>query len=382
MIPNPVHVPVSTSLLQEHLAALPTTAGVYSLRIGDNPPHLTSCPNLRKRITRLLDSSYTLGKRLQENLAEVQCWPTGSKLESALVMYRLVKQHFPNDYMKRLRLRPPHFVALTGGSGFPRLAALRDLPRSERNAGIWGPFPSHDAADYYQEQAASLFQLRRCTEVLAPHEDHPGCIYGEMHQCLRPCQAHVSREEYASEAERVREFLLSNGRTLTASLTAARTRASDAMDFEAAAQLHKRMEKVQAAAAARDKVVAELGEFNGVALTRGLASQEFRLWPMSQGCWQEPVVLDCAQQAERPRPLDMEIRERLTECLNTSSGPHHAAEDLAIFARWYFSSWRDGEWFSFRRLSDLNYRKLVRTLSNMAKEVAANTVRVTPGSNT
>lgn len=382
MIPNPVHVPVSPNTSPVHLAAaVPQTAGVYSLRIGDNPPHLSSCPNLRKRITRLLDSSYTLGKRLHENLAEVMCWPTGSKLESGLVMYRLVKQHFPNDYMKRLRLRLPHFVALAAGSGFPRLMGVRDLPRAENSAGIWGPFPSRDAAEYYQEQAVALFQLRRCTEILSPHEDHPGCIYGEMNQCLRPCQAHVSREEYASEAERVSEFLQSNGRTLTASLSEARTRASEGMDFEAAAQLHKRIEKVQAAIAARDKVVAELNEFNGVALTRGLTPEEFRLWPMLQGCWQEPVVLHCAWQAERLRPLDVEIRERLAERLSTAPCPHPSTEDIAIFSRWYFSSWRDGDWFPFRDLRDLNYRKLVRTLSNMAKEAMATTIPANPGSN-
>jgi len=371
MIPNPVHVSVHPAPSPEQLAALPHTSGLYSLRIGSNPPHLAWCPNLRKRVSRLLDSSYTLRERLRENLADIECWPTGSKLESALLMYRLVKHHFPNDYMKRLRLRLPHFVALANGGGFPRLAGVRDLSRKEASAGIWGPFPSRDAAEYYQEQAVSLFQLRRCTETLSPHEDHPGCIYGEMNQCLRPCQAHVSKEEYASEARRMRDFLATNGRSLTSSLSEARTRACDEMDFEAAAQLHKRIERVQAAIAVRDKVVAELDEFNGVALTRTSTPQEFRLWPMAQGYWQEPVVLDCAWQAERPRPLDMEIRERLTDRLSQTRNEGRQIENLAIFSRWYFSSWRDGDWFPFRNLNDLNYRKLVRTLSNMAKENAA-----------
>ena len=46
-----------------------------------------------------------------------------------------------------------------------------------------------------------LFQLRRCQEDLAPSPGHPGCIYGEMGKCLRPCQEAVSREEYAGEVE-------------------------------------------------------------------------------------------------------------------------------------------------------------------------------------
>ena len=227
MIPNPVHIPVHPAPCPEQLAALPSTSGIYDLRVGNNPPHLAWCPNLRKRVTRLLDSSYTLGERLREKLAGIECWPTGSKLESALLMHRLVKHYFPNDYMKRLRLRLPHFVVLTPGGGFPRLAGIRDISRKESTADIWGPFPSRDAADYYQEQAVSLFQLRRCTETLSPHEDHPGCIYGEMNQCLRPCQAHVGKEEYGSEAKRMRDFLSTDGRSLTSSLSEARTRACD-----------------------------------------------------------------------------------------------------------------------------------------------------------
>lgn len=371
MIPNPVYVSVHSVSCPEQLAALPPASGIYALRVGNNPPHLSWCPNLRKRISRLLDSSYTFRERIRENLADIECWPTGSKLESALLMHHLAKHYFPNDYMKRLRLRIPYFVALADGGGFPRLTEVRDLSRKDASAGTWGPFPSRDAAEYYGEQTVSLFQLRRCTETLLPHENHPGCIYGEMNQCLRPCQARVSKEEYASEAKRVRDFLATNGRSLTASLAEARTRACDEMDFEMAAQLHRRIEKAQAATAARDKVVMEVNEFNGVALTRGVASHEFRLWPIWQSRWQHPVALDCAWQAERPRPLDVEIRERLAERLAQTQSEGPQIEDLAIFSRWYFSSWRDGEWFPFRSLNDLNYRKLVRALSAMAKANAA-----------
>lgn len=367
MIPNPVHVSVHSPQLAGQLAALPSTSGIYSLCIPGKPPHFSWCPNLRKRVTRLLDPSYTLLGRIRQSLAQIDCWPVGSKLESALLLHRLVKQNFPNDYMKRLRVRPPHFLALLDGDGFPRFAAVRDLSRHANGTSIWGPFPSRDAAEFYLEQAVSLFQLRRCSETLSPHPDHPGCIYGEMNQCLRPCQAHVGIEEYASEAKRARDFLLTNGKSLTASLSQARARASEEMDFELAAQIHKRIEKVQAASAARDKVVTELNEFNGVALTPGSSPQTLNLWPLWTGFWQEPIALDCAPNSARPRPLDIEIRERLEERLKQPVQESRRIEDLAIFSRWYFSSWREGEWFPFRTLSDLSYRKLVRALSTMAK---------------
>ncbi|HSU33340.1 MAG TPA: hypothetical protein VLJ11_19085 [Bryobacteraceae bacterium] len=368
MISQSVHIQVHFDNSAEQIANLPLTPGIYLLQTPGKPPHLSWCPNLRKRITRLLDPSYTLVRRIRESMAQIECWPAGSKLESMLLMCRLAKQYFPHDYMKRTRLRLPTFLAILDGNGFARLAVVRDVPRKDAGAGLWGPFPSREAAEWYGEEVSALFQLRRCTDVLAPHAEHPGCIYGEMNQCLRPCQARVSIEEYKSEEVRVRQFLADNGKSTTAALSEARDQASQAMDFEQAALIHKRIEKIQAAISARDKTVFEVREFNGVALTGGGAEQEFKLWPMWQGLWQPPVVLDFTPAGDRRKPLDVEIRERLTESFANPWQDGQQAEDLAVFSRWYFSSWRDGEWFPFRSLNNLNYRKLVRELSKMSKD--------------
>ena len=45
-------------------------------------------------------------------------------------------------------------------------------------------------------------------------------------------------------------------------------------------------------------------------------------------------------------------------------------EYLAILARWYYSSWRDGEWFAFDSLENLPYRKLVHAISRVAHKAA------------
>ena len=41
-------------------------------------------------------------------------------------------------------------------------------------------------------------------------------------------------------------------------------------------------------------------------------------------------------------------------------------DHLALLARWYYSSWRDGEWLGFAQRSELPYRKLVRAISRVA----------------
>ena len=268
----------------------------------------------------------------------------------------------------------PWFVAMISEDGFPRLSIQNSTPA--RHSQVFGPFRTRDLASEYEQRTLGLFQMRRCTESLKPTPDHPGCIYGEMNQCLRPCQAAVTREEYASEAARVSEFLATNGKNLETALLMARDRAAEATDFEQAAYLHKRLERVQESATARDAAITQLDRFNGVALTRGTRPREFRLWPLFGGFWQEPLTLDFPAEHSYATSLDRELKEKLAAALATPICEGNKLEALAIFSRWYYSSWRDGEWFPFRAMEDLNYRKLVRQISNWIKQDAATPTHV------
>jgi excinuclease ABC subunit C len=259
----------------------------------------------------------------------------------------------------------PWFVSLILEDPFPRLAVVNRIPK--RSTSLYGPFQSRDLAQKYEQELLGLFQIRRCVESLDPHPEHPGCIYGEMNLCIRPCQCAVSSEEYASEVQRVAEFLSTNGRNAVGALSAARDRACEATDFEQAAQLHKRIEKVTAAAATRDVIIAEAHELQGIALTRGIGRRQLKLWRMSEGYWQEPLTLDFSMEEAGAKSLDHDLRERLNTALGETTRSGKRLEDLAIFARWYYSSWRDGHWFPFRSLNDLNYRRLVREISNILK---------------
>ncbi len=334
------------------------------------PPHVGSCLNLKRRLTRLLVPSYTaVGSgfaRLFQKATAVSCWPAGSRLEASLLAYQITREHFPNDYLKRLRLRLPWFVALTSGDPFARLEIInRPAPR---HSAAYGPFSSRDAAQRYEQEVLGLFQIRRCTERLAPAAGHPGCIYGEMNQCLRPCQCAVSLDEYDNEVRRLGDFLATNGKTAAAALATARDKASVELDFEQAAQLHKRMEKVTAASACRDSAIGPHHQFNGLALVRGAAEGECRLWPMRRGYWQKPIGVHFSTLEPGARSLDREVRETLSGALGQAAVESgNRTEHLAVFARWYYSSWRDGHWFPFQQLEDLNYRRLVREISNLTR---------------
>lgn len=285
------------------------------------------------------------------------------------MLYELAKEYFPQEYRKVLRLRMPGFVVLAMHDRFPRIEVMNRL--GEEQDAAYGPFRTRDAAQAYQQQVEALFQVRRCSDTLTPHADHPGCIYGEMNQCMRPCQCAVSADEYSHEVQRVGELLATNGRSALSVLTAARDRASEEMEFEHANQVQKRIEKVESAAKARDEVIGAIGDLHGVALTYSARRLEFRLWPMYAGIWQQPVALDFSTERSTSTSLDSEIRSSLAQALQQPDTAGNKLEQLAVFARWYYSSWRDGSWFPFQTLADLKYRRLVREISKMAEESRA-----------
>ncbi len=378
--PHPLQVPIPTifvpqvDTLSEDALAIPAAHGIYSLATTGNPPHISWSINLRRRLNRLLVPSYTASTGSLSNFAQkitsVSYWTVSSRLETSLILYELTRAAYPDSYIRRLHLRLPWFIGLSQASGFARLEIANRLSRSNPNR--FGPFRTRDDAQLYEEHLSGLHQLRRCTETLQPSPDHPGCIYGEMNQCLRPCQSAVSPEEYASESARVLDFLATAGKSALQPLAAARDRAAAELDFEQAAVAHKRIEKVQAAIAARDKVVARVDQLHGVALTKAIQPDSVNIWPLFAGYWQTPLNLHLPpNQAPDSRSLDSLLRELLQTALAAPAATGNRLEQIALFSRWYYSSWCDGQWFPFETLPQLNYRRLVRAISDQLKSAAA-----------
>jgi excinuclease ABC subunit C len=367
-----LHVPTPTTFaplpatLSEDVLAIPASHGIYALATPGNPPHISWSINLRRRLNRLLVPSYTaLSGNLSpfaKKVESVSYWRVSSRLETSLILYELTREFYPDSYLRRLHLRMPWFVGLTQTNSFARLEVFNRL--GGQAGARFGPFRTRDTAQLYEDELLSLHQLRRCTETLAPTPDHPGCIYGEMNQCLRPCQTAVTTEEYATESARVANFLATAGKSALQPLTASRDRAAAALDFEQAALAHKRIEKIQSAMAARDKVVTAADQFHGIALTRAADPDAVTLWPVWAGHWQSRITLYLQQET---RSLDTLLRERLQTALAMPTGEGNRVEQIALFSRWYYSSWRDGYWFPFEILDRLNYRKLVKAISDLVK---------------
>ncbi len=368
-VPDPAIV--ERENLDASIGEVPNADAVFVVWAGDRSAYLAKTSMLRRRLLRIFkpadkqDATPRRSLNLRSVATRVEYWPTGSRLESMLLHYALARRYFPDDYLRLVKLRMPAYVKLILANEFPRTQVSARLSASR--AIHYGPFQSRAAAELFEEQFLDLFQIRRCQENLEPSPQHPGCIYGEMNRCLRPCQQVVSREEYLSEVERVEGFLIGNGAALISVASAARDRLSVEMNFEEAARQHKRLERIQSVLALRGDLVGDIDRLYGVAVAPCLAVDSVLLWFVCQGAWQAPVRFPLTSFVS----LDHRLRELVAAIQPVMPPLAEKQEHLALLARWHYSSWSDGEWIGFPGLDQAPYRKLVRAISRVSQKANA-----------
>jgi excinuclease ABC subunit C len=352
--------------LDGRLEELPDIAAVFLLKMREGAPYLARTALLRRRLKRLLGRRDSASRilNLRAQTEEVLWWVAPSQIESSLTLYELAKKCREKDYLDFLKLRIPSFVRLLTANPFPRSQVTS---RWSGPGLYYGPFRTRGGAEHFEHEFLDLFQMRRCQEDLAPSPEHPGCVYGEMNMCLRPCQERVGIEEYQSEVNRVSEFLRTGGRRLLASAASARDRLSAEMDFEAAAREHKRLERIEGVLKLRDELVCDSSQLCGVTVAASREPGVVRLWFMRDGLWIAPQDLDVSEARAESRPLDSRLRALVSALPDPEANLKDRAEHIALLSRWFYSSWRQGDWIQFEQPAKIPYRRLVNAVGRAAK---------------
>ena len=352
--------------LDAAIESLPNSPAVFALWPRQGDPYVSKTGLLRRRLLRLLRERDRPSRllNLRHSVARIEYELTGSGFESSLALYALARRCYPDTYLKLLKLRMPPYVRIVLSNEFPRSLITTHLSRTP---GLhFGPFRSRASAERFEAQFLDLFQMRRCQEDLVPSPEHPGCMYGEMGMCLRPCQEVVGAPEYRHEVDRVMEFLRTDGHSLLDAIAHSRDRLSEEMAFEEAARQHKRFEKVQEVLKLRDELARDIDRLNGVAIARSVAPDAVELWCVRGGHLQARERLGFEVQEGKPVSLDRKLRETFADAEAKRLTLREQQESLALLARWYYSSWRDGEWLGFQSFDEIPYRKMVNAISRVA----------------
>jgi len=348
------------------LGEAPETPGVVFLEFHKGAPYAARCRNIHLRLSRLLQSKTATGDPLADHIARASYEPTASTFQTNWLLYVVGLRAWPDTYHQRLKLRTPPCLKVHVTNDYPRTSITTRL--RSRRALFYGPFRSRAVAERFEDQFLDFFQLRRCHENLVPTPEHPGCVYGEMGKCLRPCQVAVTPEEYRAESGRVLAGLSSRGDSLRQQLEQARDAASEALEFETAARNHDRLERLRDTIRLGDDLARDLDQLHGAIIQRSYREDEILIWILHRGFLQHPFRFDLTIDASAPTSLDARLRSQL-ELFDLQAGSLAQREDhLALLRRWQYSSWRKGEMVVFDKLDRLPYRKLVNAVSRVASK--------------
>lgn len=377
--------PLDPARGEDFFAMVPARAGVLlvEMRAAGAEPYLLKTADLRRAAERLLHPPEEASKRLNLRgvAAGIRYRATGSKFEQTFAFYEHAKTNFPKRYRALLRLRGPAVLKVNLRNAYPRCYATRRIRADE--GFYFGPFISRRTADAFAEGFLDLFKIRRCQIKIRRDPSFPGCIYSEMKMCLGPCFAGCTQEEYDAEVGRVLEALASSGEALTTALEREREAASEALDFERAAALHKRLEKVSTALRGLPELARRVQDLDAVILERAAEEKTIALFPLRGGMLDEPLFLRFGEISSNPRSVESMIRQKLeTPALPPAEKPAEAApegnwreryglreapaelgEHLSLVARWFYSKPREGE-ILFRD-GEWPYRRILRACARL-----------------
>ena len=263
--PPAVSLERGVAVLKAKLRTLPNVPGVYRMldKRGD-ALYVGKARSLKKRVVAYTQPE-RLPYRLQRMVAEtvtLEVVVTHTEVEALLL---------ESNYIKRFM--PRYNVLLRDDKSFPsiRISGDHDFPQILKHRGArtgagdyFGPFASASAVNLTLAALQRAFLLRNCTDSMFASRTRP-CLQYQIKRCTAPCVGYVTKEQYAEQVREARDFFSGKSRQIQEMLARRMQQASDALDFEAAAQFRDRIRGLSHIHAHQDVNVAGLADADVIA---------------------------------------------------------------------------------------------------------------------
>ncbi len=225
--------------VKEELKKLPNRPGVYIMRDADEMiMYVGKAVNLHNRVRSYFRKIVGRGPqidRMVSQIARFEYIVTDSELEALVLENNLIKENRPryNTLLKDDKTYP--YIKVTVTEDFPRVLFSRIVKKDKSR--YFGPFTSSAAVKDTIELINKLYGLRTCNRNLPKDigKERP-CLNFQMQRCSGPCNGYISKEDYREKINQALEFLGGNYGLIQNDLTEKMMKASEEMDFEAAAK--------------------------------------------------------------------------------------------------------------------------------------------------
>jgi len=187
--------------------------------------------------------------------------------------------------------------------------------------------------------------------------------------CLAPCFKGCTDEEYAAEVKHVRDYFDTGGNSLLRELSAERDRASTNLDFENAAAIHSRVEKLRPVLGQLPEIVHRVDRLVGVIIQPSAESESVALFRIDGGRISGPIAFSVQPQmiaGGKAQSMESRVLQRLAALpAESAHSTLETMEHLAILQRWFYRSSRVGEIFFADHRGILPLRRVVRGISRV-----------------
>ncbi len=229
--------------LQERLATLPTSAGVYLMRDESSEVlYVGKAKNLRNRVRSYFQPGHDHSPRIAIMVGKIfdfEIILTDTEAEALVLEDNLIKSHRPryNVLLKDDKQYP--YVCITWSEEYPRLFVTRRRSGGHPDDRYFGPYTDSGALHSTLALFKKIFPLRQRNGAV--FKDRP-CINYELGRCPGICQRLISPQEYRAIVKQVQMVLQGRTTELAHEIEVQMAAAAEALNYEHAARLRDRLQ--------------------------------------------------------------------------------------------------------------------------------------------
>ena len=235
-------------VIQEKLKLLPDAPGVYRMYdAAGQVIYVGKAVNLKNRVRQYFQNGPKPPKvaAMVAHIQDFEYILTANETEALTLESNLIKSLQPryNVLLKDDKHFP--YVRLDIRQDFPRFEVVRKIKKD--GARYFGPYLSALSLRDALNMIRDSFPVRHCKKDIhkAIARGERPCLMYHLGKCCAPCSGKVSRAEYHALLESVCRFLEGHTEPILEKLTADMERASEAMEFERAAQIRDQIQAVR-----------------------------------------------------------------------------------------------------------------------------------------
>ncbi len=227
-------------MLEEKLKLLPDKPGVYIMKdeVG-KIIYVGKAINLKNRVRQYFQNSvpiYSKTAALVAKIKDLEYIVTDSEMEALILECNLIKKHRPryNIMLKDDKMYP--YIKITLNEEYPQIYVTRTIKKD--GSKYFGPYTDATAAHRTVESIKKILKVRDCKKNISriKGKERP-CLNYHINNCMAPCLAEISKEEYRIAIEKAIKLLEGKIEDMIVFLERSMLESAEAYEFEKAAEI-------------------------------------------------------------------------------------------------------------------------------------------------